>query len=192
MNKDQKSAEIGKVRERFEKSVAAVLVDFQGLNVASATKLRREFKKANVEYKVVKNSLIRHALKDSPFKAIVGSLERGTLRTQHKSLIGMTGVAWCNESPSAAAKVIEDFKKTAGPQAAKLNVKAGLLGNQVKEREWVEKEMAKLPGLKETQAAALATIMAPAQQTVTVLNAPAQNLVFALQAWADKLKEQAV
>ena len=192
MNKDQKSVEIGKVRERFEKSVAAVLVDFQGLNVASATKLRREFKKANVEYKVVKNSLIRHALKDSPFKAIVGSLERGTLRTQHKSLIGMTGVAWCNESPSAAAKVIEEFKKTAGPQAAKLNVKAGLLGSQVKEREWVEKEMAKLPGLKETQAAALATMMAPAQQTVTVLNAPAQNLVFALQAWVDKLKEQAV
>ena len=71
-------------------------------------------------------------------------------------------------------------------------MKAGLLGNQVLEREWVEKEMAKLPGLKETQAAALATIMAPAQQTVTVLNAPAQNLVFALQAWADKLKEQAV
>lgn len=192
MNKDQKSAEIGKVRERFEKSVAAVLVDFQGLNVASATKLRWEFKKANVEYKVVKNSLIRHALKDSPFKAIVGSLERGTLRTQHKSLIGMTGVAWCNESPSVAVKVIEEFKKSAGPQAAKLNVKAGLLGNQVLEREWVEKEMAKLPGLKETQAAALATIMAPAQQTVTVLNAPAQNLVFALQAWADKLKEQAV
>ncbi len=122
---------------------------------------------------------------------LVGSLERGTLRTQHKSLIGMTGVAWCNESPSAAAKVIEEFKKNAGPQAAKLNVKAGLLGNQVLEREWVEKEMAKLPGLKETQAAALATIMAPAQQTVTVLNAPAQNLVYALQAWVDKLKEQA-
>ena len=171
MNKDQKSVEIGKVRERFEKSVAAVLVDFQGLNVASATKLRRAFKKAGVEYKVVKNSLIRHALKDSPYKAIVGSLERDTLRTQHKSLIGMTGVAWCNESPSAAAKVIEEFKKTAGAQANKLNVKVGL---------------------KETQAAILATMMAPAQQTVTVLNAPAQNLVFALQAWVDKLKEQAV
>lgn len=190
MNKDQKSAEIDKVRERFEKSVAAVLVDFKGLTVASATKLRREFKKANVEYKVVKNSLIRHALKDSPYKSLVGSLERDTLRTQHKSLIGMTGVAWCNESPSAAAKVIEDFKKGAGPQGTKLNVKAGLLGNQVKEREWVEKEMAKLPGLKETQAAILATIQAPAQQTVAVLNAPAQNLVFALQAWVRKLEEQ--
>jgi large subunit ribosomal protein L10 len=190
MNKDQKSAEIGKVRERFEQSVAAVLVDFQGLNVASATKLRREFKKAGVEYKVVKNSLIRHALKDSPYKALVGSLERDTLRTQHKSLIGMTGVAWCKESPSAAAKVIEDFKKTAGAQANKVNVKAGLLGNQIKEREWVEKEMAKLPGLKENQAAILATMMAPAQQTVTVLNAPAQNLVFALQAFVRKLEEQ--
>ena len=50
--------------------------------------------------------------------------------------------------------------------------------------------MAKLPGLKETQAAILATIQAPAQQTVAVLNAPAQNLVFALQAWVRKLEEQ--
>lgn len=190
MNKDQKSAEISAVRERFENSVAAVLVDFKGLNVASATKLRREFKKAGVEYKVVKNSLIRHALKDSAYKSIVGSLERGTLRTQHKSLIGMTGVAWCKESPSAAAKVIEEFKKNAGAQAKAVNVKAGLLGSQVMEAAWVEAEMAKLPGLKETQAAVLATIMAPAQQTVAVLNAPAQNLVFALQAWVRKLEEQ--
>jgi large subunit ribosomal protein L10 len=191
MNKDQKSAEIDKVRERFEQSIAAVLVDFKGLKVGSATKLRREFKKANVEYRVVKNSLIRHALKDSPYKSVVGSLERDTLRTQHKSLTGMTGVAWCKEDPSAAAKVIEAFKKSAGPQGDKLVVKAGLLGNQVKERDWVEAEMSKLPGLKETQSMILATLQAPAQSVVGIINAPAQQLVYVLKAWADKLAEQA-
>ncbi len=190
MNKNQKDAEIASVRTKFEQSVAAVLVDFKGLNVASATKLRREFRKAGVEYRVVKNTLIRHALKDSPYKAVVGSLERGSLRTQHKSLMGMTGIAWCKESPSAAAKVIEDFKKGAGPQGDKLVVKAGLVGNEIKERAWVEAEMAKLPGLKEVQAMLLATIQAPAQNVVAILNAPGQQLVYALKAWADKLEAQ--
>jgi len=192
MNKTEKNAQIDQVRQRFDDSIAAVLIDFKGMNVEAVTGLRRAFRKAGVEYRVLKNTVIRHALKDSQYNGYVGTFESGKVSAHHVSMRGMTGVAWCNESPSAAAKVIEEFKKSAGPQAAKLNVKAGLLGNQVLEREWVEKEMAKLPGLKETQAAALATIMAPAQQTVTVLNAPAQNLVFALQAWADKLKEQAV
>lgn len=189
MNKTQKSEEISKVRERFEGSVAAVLVDFKGLNVATVTKLRREFRKAGVEYKVVKNTLIRHALKDGPYKAIIGSLERDVLRTQHKSLTGMTGVAWCKEDPSAAAKLIVKFKTDEGAKADKLQVKAGLLGGQLREKEWVETEMSKLPGLKETQAMILATIQAPAQNTVAILNAPAQNLVYALAAWVRQREE---
>lgn len=190
MNKTQKSDEITQVRERFDGAVAAVLIDFKGLNVASVSKLRREFKKVGVEYKVVKNTLIRHALKDTPYKAIVGDLGRGSLRTQHKSLMGMTGIAWCKEDPSAAAKAIVQFKKDAGPAGEKLTVKAGLLGGQVRDGAWVEGEMSKLPGLKETQAMALATLQAPAQNVVAIINAPAQNLVYVLKAWQDKLAAQ--
>lgn len=190
MNKTQKSDEISQVRARFDGAVAAVLVDFKGLNVASVSKLRTEFRKLGVEYKVVKNTLIRHALKDSPYKSIVGNLDRGSLRTQHPSLMGMTGVAWCAEDPSAAAKAIVAFKKDAGPAGEKLTVKAGLLGGQVRDGAWVESEMSKLPGLKETQAMALATIQAPAQNVVAIINAPAQNLVYVLKAWQDKLAAQ--
>lgn len=186
MNKTQKSEEIRKVRERFESSVASVLIDFQGMNVETVTNLRRAFRKAGVEYKVIKNTVIRHALKDSPFKAHVGSLERGAVKTPHLALRGMTGVAWCGEDPSIAAKVIETFKKDAGTQGEKLKVKAGLLGGEFRDKEWVEKEMTKLPGLKETQASILATIQAPAQNLVATINAPAQNLVYLLANWIDQ------
>ncbi len=189
MNKTQKSEEIQKVRERFESSVASVLIDFQGMNVETVTNLRRAFRKAGVEYKVIKNTVIRHALKDSPFKAHVGSLERGAVKTPHLALRGMTGVAWCKEDPSAAAKVIKTFKETNADLGKNLKVKAGLLGGQLRENTWVVDEMSKLPGLKETQAMILATIQAPAQNTVAILNAPAQNLVYALAAWVRQREE---
>lgn len=186
MNKTQKTEEIAKVKERFDASIAAVLVNFQGLDVATVSKLRRDFRKGGVDYKVVKNNLIRHALDGSAYQHAIGKLERvGANKTHHASLRGMTGVAWCKEDPSAAAKVIVAFKKDGGPKAAKLAVKAGLIGGEVRNGQWVEDEMSKLPGLKETQAMLLATLQAPAQQMVGVLSAPARNLVTVLQNWVD-------
>lgn len=186
MNKTQKTEEIAKVKERFDASIAAVLVNFQGLDVATVSKLRRDFRKGGVDYKVVKNNLIRHALDGSAYQHAIGKLERvGANKTHHASLRGMTGVAWCNEDPSAAAKVIVAFKKDGGAKAAKLAVKAGLIGGEVRNGQWVEDEMSKLPGLKETQAMLLATLQAPAQQMVGVLSAPARNLVTVLQNWVD-------
>ena len=186
MNKTQKTEEISQVKARFDASIAAVLVNFQGLDVATVSKLRRDFRKSGVDYKVVKNSLIRHALNGSAYQHAIGKLERvGANKSQHSSLRGMTGVAWCKEDPAAAAKVIVTFKKDGGPKAAKLAVKAGLIGGEVRNGEWVEDVMSKLPGLKETQAMLLATLQAPAQQMVGVLSAPARNLVTVLQNWVD-------
>lgn len=183
MNRTQKTEEISRVRERFEGAAAVVLLNFQGLNVQTVTDLRREFKKAGVEYRVVKNTLIRQAIKEGAYKVVAGNYETRDKKSVHDSLRGMTGVAWCKEDPSIAAKVIEKFKKDKGVAADSLKVKAGLLGGQVREREWVEKEMGKLPGLKETQASVLATLQAPAQNLVAMINAPAQNLVYLLANW---------
>jgi large subunit ribosomal protein L10 len=185
MNKTQKTAQIDSTRARFDGAVAAVLINFQGTNVQTVTALRRAFKKAGVDYRVVKNTIIRHALKDGAFKGFVGDLETQAKGNPHPSMRGMTGVAWCREDPSAAAKVLVKFKSDLGAKAEKLTVKAGLLGGQVKDALWVEKEMSALPGLKETQAMVLATVCAPAQNVVATLNAPAQNLVYLLANWID-------
>lgn len=190
MSRTEKTAEIDQVRKRFDDSVAAVLIDFKGMNVEAVTSLRRAFRKAGVEYRVLKNTIIRHALKDSSYKSYVGTFQAGKAPNPHASMRGMTGVAWCKEDPSAAAKVIQQFKQEKADLAKNLKVKAGLLGGAVKENKWVEEEMPKLPGLKETQAMILATLNAPAQDVVGILNAPAQNLVYALAAWVEKLEQQ--
>jgi large subunit ribosomal protein L10 len=191
MNKSQKNTAISETKGRFDGSVAAVLIDFKGMNVEAVTSLRRAFRKAGVEYRVLKNTVIRHALKGSEYTGHIGTFEKGKVSGVHASMRGMTAVAWCKEDPSAAAKVIKTFKETSGDLGKNLKIKAGLLGGHLKDGVWVMDEMSKLPGLKDTQAMVLATIMAPAQDVVAILNAPAQNLVYALDAHVKNLEKAA-
>src|ERR1700753_1248103 len=113
MLRADKDAQIGEIKARFNKMTAAVFLDFKGMTVEHVTKLRAEFRKAGVEYKVVKNTLGRHPLKGAASKTTLDDV-----------LVGPTGIAGSYEDPSAAAKVVKAFKKDAAGE--KLTVKAGL------------------------------------------------------------------
>ena len=167
----QTTAEIGEIKARFDKMTAAVFLDYKGMNVETVTKLRSEFRKAGVDYRVVKNTLVKQALKDVGY---AGQL-KGVLT-------GMTSIAWSFEDPSAAAKVVTQFKKDGGPEAEKLQIKAGLIEGQVLDGKAVETQLATMPGKNELRAKLLATLQAPLQQFVMLLNAPAQNFVYLLSA----------
>jgi large subunit ribosomal protein L10 len=167
----EKQELITEIRDRFERSSSAVLLNFRGLSVAKATDLRNEFRKLGVDFKVVKNSLVKLAIKDT-------KLDTAEFR---KALIGETAIAWTYEDPSLAAKVVRDARKD-DAVAQKLTVKAGVLENQVLAAERVETELASMPGKDELRAMLLATLMAPAQRLVMQLTAPGQNLAFALDA----------
>ncbi|MBX3213892.1 MAG: 50S ribosomal protein L10 [Labilithrix sp.] len=169
--REGKNTLIGEVKGKFDKATSAVLLDYKGLNVENVTKLRAEFRKAGVEYKVVKNTLVKQALKESAYG--------GKLDT---ALIGMTGIAWSYEDPSAAAKVVKAFKKDAPEAGDKLKVKAGLIDGTVLDANAVENQLATMPGKDELRAQLLATLQAPLSQFVMLLNAPAQNFVYLLSA----------
>ena len=68
MDRATKDAQIGEIKARFDKMTAAVFLDFKGMTVEHVTKLRAEFRKAGVEYKVVKNTLVKHAIKGQPYE----------------------------------------------------------------------------------------------------------------------------
>ncbi len=169
MERSEKEAAIGEIKKRFDRMTSAVFLDYKGMTVAHSTKLRAEFRKAGVEYKVVKNTLVKHALKDRPYKDQLS-----------KVLTNMTGIAWSYEDPSAAAKVVKAFKKDEAGD--KLTVKAGLIEGQVLDAKGVEDQLASLPGKDELRAKLLATLQAPLQNFVALLQAPAQNFVYALSA----------
>ena len=166
-----KTAAIGDVKGRFDKMTSAVFLDYKGLTVIQATTLRASFRKAGVEYKVVKNTLVKQALKGTAFGPKLDDV-----------LTGMTGIAWSYEDPSAAAKVVKEFKKTGGEAGEKLKVKGGLVDGEVLTAAAVETTLATMPGKDELRATLLATLQAPLQQFVALLQAPTQNLVYALAA----------
>lgn len=172
MERTEKEALIGEVKQRFDRMASAVFLDFQGLNVAVVTKLRDEFRKAGVEYRVVKNTLVHHAIKQHAWsKKLEGTLT------------GMTGIAWSYEDPSAAAKVVKAFRKE--KEHEKLKIKAGLIEGQVLDADGVENQLATMPGKNELRASLLATMAAPMQQFLQQLNAPLQNFVYLLKAKED-------
>jgi len=171
MLKSEKVVQIDDIKARFAKMASAVFVDFQGMTVEEVTKLRDDLRAKGVDYRVVKNKLVRHALKGAAW-----------LDRLEPALKGMTGVAWSYEEPSAAAKVLKDFVK----DNEKLKIKAGLLEGQVLDGKAVQDQLATMPGKNEARAMLLATLQAPAQRMVMLLNTPAGNLVRVLQAKAQK------
>src|SRR5580704_14347463 len=169
MHRTVKDAQLGELRTRFDKMTAAVFLDFKGMTVEHVTKMRAEFRKAGVEYKVCKNTLVKYALKDAPYKAKLDDV-----------LVGMTGIAWSYEDPSAAAKVVKAFRKD--PAGEKLQIKAGLIEGSFLDANGVEEQLATMPGKNELRATLLATLQAPLQSFVALLQAPSQNFVYALSA----------
>jgi large subunit ribosomal protein L10 len=169
MERAAKDAQIGFIKSRFDKMSAAVFLDFKGMTVEEVTRLRAEFRRAGVEYKVVKNTLVKKALKGATFSPKLEDV-----------LVGMTGVAWSYEDPSAAAKVVKAFRKE--PAGEKLHIKAGLVEGAVLDAKSVEDQLATMPGKNELRAKLLATLQAPLQSFVALLAAPQQNFVYVLSA----------
>ena len=172
-----KQEQIDQIKDRFSRATAAVLVDFRGLNVLKATELRNLFRKAGVDYKVVKNKLVQKAVKGT-------GLDNEAFL---KNLVGQTGIAWSYEDPSTAAKVLKDFRKDEAV-AAKLAIKCGIIENSVMDGSRVETELATMPGKDEIRAMLLATLNAPAQSLVRQLQAAGQNLSYVLDARARQLE----
>lgn len=179
MQLQKKVASVSSLKELFERSTAAVFVDFRGLDVPAITTLRDRFRDVGVEYRVAKNSMVQRALHEmaSPVAEQVGPF-----------LKGPTALAWSFEDPSAAAKVIKAFRKEGGSHE-KLSVKGGLLEGKLLNADRVENQLALLPGKDELRAQLLAQLLAPAQSLVRQLHAPGQNFAYALDARKRQLEK---
>jgi large subunit ribosomal protein L10 len=167
MNRTEKAETVSTIRERFDRMTSAVFVDPTGMTVEEVTKLRDTFRAKGVQYRVVKNTLVKKAIADQAYAKKLDA-----------PLRGMTGVAWCFEEPSAAAKILKDVAK----DNEKLKIKAGLLDGEVLDAKAVENQLALLPGKDEMRAMLLATFIAPAQRFVMLMNAPAREFVGVLAA----------
>ncbi len=171
-NFEAKKVVVEEIKAKIQASKSVVLVKFNGLSVAEDTELRREFRKNDVEYKVLKNTLIRRAFND------IGVTEFD------EDLNGPTSVAFGLDETGAAKVIIDAVKKYEN----KVTVKSAYVDGARVDVNAV-KELAAMPSKEELLAKLLGSLKAPLSNFVGVLSAMPRGLVIALNAVAEKKGE---
>jgi len=167
---EQKKALVAELAEKMKKAAAGVLVDYKGINVVDDTKLRADMRKADVDYTVYKNTMIRLAAREAGLEGL------------DPFLSGTTALAMSETDVTAPAKVVVDYaKKIQG----KYEVKAGFIEGRVVSAKEIE-AIAALPPKEVLIAQVLGGLNAPITGFVNVLNANLRGLVVALNAIREK------
>src|SRR5687767_153121 len=163
MKRNEKEQLVTELRDKLKGASAVYYTDFTGLNVKRMTELRRRFRKAGVEYVVIKNTLALRAINES---GLTGTRLRGP-----------TGVV-VSKDPVAAAKLLADFAKENDQRPA---VKGGLLDGATIDEAQVKK-LALMPSREQMLAELGAGLMSPMAAFVGALNGMMYMMVGALEA----------
>jgi large subunit ribosomal protein L10 len=163
MKRTEKERLVRELKDRMEGATALYYTDFTGLNVKRMTDLRRRFRRAGVEYIVIKNTLALRAVNES-----------GLAGTELK---GPTGIV-LGKDPIAAAKVLADFAREFDQKPA---VKGGLLDGKVIESAQV-KQLATLPSREQMLAELGAGLQSPMAAFLGAMNGVLMMFAGALDA----------
>lgn len=152
LNLEEKKAVVAEVSAQLANAQAIVVAEYRGLEVGDMTKLRAKARESGVYLRVLKNTLVRRAVAETPFAGLtdklVGPLAYGI-----------------SSDPVAAAKVLHEFAK--GNE--KFVIKAGAMANFVMSSKDVA-SLATMPSRDELLAKLMGTMQAPVTQFVRTLN----------------------
>lgn len=167
MKKSRKTELVGELKEKLGAASAVYYTDFTGLNVKRMTELRRRFRKAGVEYVVIKNTLALRAVNESGLVA--------------ERLRGPTGLVVTTD-PVLGAKVLTDFAKENDQKPA---IKGGIFDGRALDVDQV-KQLANMPSREQLLSELGAAMQAPMSGMLGMMNSLFTNFAGAL----DALKQQ--
>lgn len=173
MDKAGKEEVLGEIKEAFANVASVVIADYRGIRVPVVTAMRDDFRKAGCHYRVLKNSLVKIAVKGSKMEPL------------SQLMVGTTAVIWSTEIPQDPAKIALKWAK----DEPKFQIKGGFYEGQLLDAAGVD-ALAKMPGKNEIRAQMLMTFLAAPQSFVAQLVAGPQNFAYLLDARKRQLEEQ--
>ncbi len=174
LNLEDKRAIVVSVNAAASEALSAVVADYRGLSVAEMTNLRLKARETGVYLKVVRNTLAKRAVAGTDYECLTDAL------------VGPTVLAFSQEDPGAAARLIKDFAK----EHDALEVKALAIGGVAYDAKDID-ILAKLPTRDEAIAQLMSVMQAPVAKFVRTLNEVPGKFVRTMAAVKDKKQQEA-
>jgi large subunit ribosomal protein L10 len=174
MRKEEKSAVVGDLAEKMSRASVALISEYRGMTAGESTEMRQRLRAIRGELRVAKNTLIRRAIKDTPFAPL------------DEKLGGPVGIIFSFADPIELAKTVTGMRELGD----KFKLRGGVIDGKLLAAEEVQ-ALAALPPREVILAQLLGLISAPATRLARLLNEPGSMLARVIDAMAKKQGEAA-
>ncbi len=174
LSPDDKKAIVAEVAEVASSALSAIAAEYKGLSAVEMTELRARARESGVYMRVVKNTLARRAVQGTEFECMA------------EALVGPLVLAFSQEDPGAAARVVSEFSK----ENDKLAVKLVSIGGKLLDGGEVER-LAKMPTKEQAISMLMSVMKAPVGKFVRTLAEPHAKLARTVAAVRDKKQSEA-
>ena len=171
---EDKKQIVSEVNQAASGALYAVLADYRGVTVSELTALRKSARENNVYLRVVRNTLLKLAVAKTEFECI------------QEALVGPTILAFSQEDPGAAARVLQDFAKL----NSKFEIKALSVGGKLLDASQID-VLAKLPTHDQALSMLMSVMLAPVTKLTRTINEVPSKVTRAVAAVRDQKKEAA-
>lgn len=154
---------VEQIKKKLNEHDNLIITDYRGLSVKQITELRKKLYEKGVLYQVVKNNLVKIALKDSKIEGL------------DEYLFGPSAIVFAKDDPVFPSHVLSKLAKTSS-----LKIKGGYSEGKIISKDEIE-QLAQLPSKDILLASLIGSLKSPANRLVAVLNGPLRSLVSVLQ-----------
>ena len=171
---EDKQQIVSEVNQAASSALSAVLADYRGVTVEDMTALRKNARANKVYLRVVRNTLLKRAVADTEFECI------------QEVLVGPTILAFSQEDPGAAARVLKDFAK----ENDDFEIKALSVGGQLMDASQID-VLAKLPTVDQARSMLMSVMLAPVTKLARTMNEVPSKLTRVVAAVRDQKQDAA-
>ena len=171
---EDKQQIVSEVNQAASSALSAVLADYRGVTLEDMTALRKNARANKVYLRVVRNTLLKRAVADTEFECI------------QEVLVGPTILAFSQEDPGAAARVLKDFAK----ENDDFEIKALSVGGQLMDASQID-VLAKLPTVDQARSMLMSVMLAPVTKLARTMNEVPSKVTRAVAAVRDQKQDAA-